>query len=262
LPSFSLPFFSHYLVHQRTGEILSNPFLSIIIPAHNEAERLPPTLEKIDAFLKKQDYGAEVLVIENGSSDETLQIAQSFVERMPNLRVYHEEARGKGLAIKRGMLEADGDYRFLCDADLSMPIEQVNRFLPPAMEEVDVAIGSREVAGAKRYNEPAYRHFVGRIFNAMVRWLVLPGLQDTQCGFKCFSAEVAEAVFPLQTLDGMSFDAEVLFIARRMGYQIREVPIDWYFDPDSRVRLVQDSLRMGFDLLTIRWRALQGMYEP
>jgi glycosyltransferase involved in cell wall biosynthesis len=240
---------------------LEKPFLSIIIPAHNEAKRLPPSLEKIDAFIQKQAYASEVIVVENGSADGTFEIAKAFEQRMPYLRVFQEEARGKGLAIKRGMLESRGKYRFLCDADLSMPIEQVNCFLPPQLESVDVSIGSREVTGSKRSNEPPYRHFIGRIFNTMVRWLVLPGLQDTQCGFKCFRDEVAETVFPLQRLDGMSFDAEVLFIARKKGFKIVEVPIDWYHDPDSRVRLVKDSLRMGFDLLSIRWRDLMGKYD-
>ena len=240
---------------------MEKPFLSIIIPAHNEAQRLPPSLEQIDNFLQEQSYSTEVIVVENGSSDGTIEIAKSFEKNMPFLRVFHEEARGKGLAIKRGMLEAVGQYRFLCDADLSMPIEQVNRFLPPNLESVDVAIGSREVPGSRRYNEPPYRHFIGRIFNTMVRWLVLPGLQDTQCGFKCFHEIVAEAVFPLQRLDGMSFDAEVLYIARKKGFKIVEVPIDWYHDPDSRVRLVKDSLRMGLDLISIRLRDLQGKYD-
>ena len=239
---------------------MARPFLSIIIPAHNEAQRLPPSLEKIHAFLEGQPYTAEVVVVENGSSDDTLGVARSYMERMPYLRVFSEVERGKGLAVKRGMLEAEGAYRFLCDADLSMPIEQVNRFLPAQLDGCDVAIGSREVPGAQRYDEPAYRHLIGRIFNTMVRWLLLPGLQDTQCGFKCFTAQVAEDVFPLQTLGGMSFDAEVLFIARKMGYRIQEVPIDWYFNPDSRVRLVQDSMRMGFDLINIRWNALRGRY--
>jgi glycosyltransferase involved in cell wall biosynthesis len=240
---------------------LSKPYLSIIIPAHNEAERLPPSLQKIDTFLNTQGYLAEVLVVENGSSDETLRIAQGYAARMPNLRVLHEEERGKGLAVKQGMLEAKGKYRFLCDADLSMPIEQVNRFLSPALEMVDVAIGSREVPGAKRFDEPSYRHLIGRMFNTMVRWILLPGLQDTQCGFKCFSAEVAEKVFPLQTLKGMSFDAEVLFIARKKGFQVQEIPIDWYFNPDSRVRLFQDSLHMALDLLLIRLNAVRGRYD-
>jgi len=240
---------------------LTRPYLSIIIPAHNEAERLPPTLKKIDTFLNAQAYQAEVLVVENGSSDETLRIAQDYTARMPKLRVFHEEERGKGLAVKRGMLEAKGEYRFQCDADLSMPIEQVNRFLPPELESVDVATGSREVPDARRFDEPVFRHYIGRIFNMMVRWMVLPNLQDTQCGFKCFSAQVAEAVFPLQTIKGMSFDAEVLFIAQQKGYKVQEVPIDWYFDPDSRVRLFQDSLCMALDLIMIRLNAVRGYYD-
>lgn len=240
---------------------MSKPFLSIVIPVHNETNRLPPSLEKINAFLSKQDFEAEVVIVENGSTDDTLALAQSYVERMPNLRVFHEDERGKGLAVRRGMLEACGEYRFLCDADLSMPIEEVLHFLPPALADLDVAIGSREVPGAVRYDEPGYRHLIGRFFNTLVRWLVLPGLQDTQCGFKCFRGEVAEAVFPLQTLTGMSFDAEVLHIARNLGYDIQEVPIDWYFNPDSRVRLVQDSLGMGLDLIRIRRNARRGVYD-
>ena len=239
---------------------MSTPFLSIVIPAHNEEQRLPPSLEKIQAFLQTQAYQAEVLVVENGSQDRTLQIAQEFAKRMPELRVLHETARGKGLAVQRGMLSARGTYRFICDADLSMPIEQVSRFLPPTLENPEIAIGSREVKGSKRYNEPVYRHLIGRVFNLMVRLAALPSLQDSQCGFKCFRADVAENIFPRQTLGGMSFDVEVLFIARRLGYRIQEVPIDWYFDPDSRVRLVNDSLRMFLDLMTIRRNDSRGRY--
>ncbi len=239
---------------------MSLPFLSIVIPAHNEEHRLPPSLEKIHTFLSTQSYNAEVLIVENGSQDRTLELAQAFAQRMPEVRVFQEQARGKGLAVQRGMLEARGAYRFICDADLSMPIEQVNRFIPPTLKNPAVAIGSREVRGAVRYNEPAYRHLIGRVFNVMVRWAALPGLQDTQCGFKCFREDVAEQVFSRQTLTGMSFDVEVLFIARQLGYPIQEVPIDWYFDADSRVRLVDNSLRMFFDIMTIRRNARQGLY--
>ncbi len=240
---------------------MTSPFLSIVIPAHNEEHRLPATLEKIDAFLKTQPYQAEVLVVENGSQDNTYRMARGYAERMPGVRVFHEEARGKGLAVRRGMLEAKGEYRFICDADLSMPIEEVNHFLPPTIKDADVVIGSREAAGAVRYNEPAYRHFVGRGFNLMVRLLALPGLHDSQAGFKCFSAAATEDVFRCQTLTGMSFDVEVLFVARLRGYKIVEVPIHWYFNADSRVRLFEDSLRMGIDLLTIRKNALLGRYN-
>jgi dolichyl-phosphate beta-glucosyltransferase len=240
---------------------VSLPFLSIVIPAHNEEKRLPPSLIKIQNFLAAQPYSAEVVVVENGSQDRTLEIAQELARQAPFIRVLHEEMRGKGLAVRRGMLEARGEYRFICDADLSMPIEQVNRFLPPALPGPDVVIGSRETTGAIRYDEPTYRHLIGRVFNTLVRWAALPGLQDTQCGFKCFHQAAAEDIFCRQTLPGMSFDVEALFIARRLGYRIQEVPIDWYFDPDSRVRLVQDSLRMFVDLLTIRRNAVQGLYD-
>ena len=240
---------------------MSTPFLSIIIPAHDEAQRLPPSLERIKAFINTQEISIEVLVVENGSTDNTLAVAQSYLADFPQLRVFHEEKRGKGLAIRRGMLAAEGEYRFLCDADLSMPIEQVTRFLPAALGTFDIAIGSREVPGAKRYDEPAYRHLIGRGFNTMVRWLVLPGLQDTQCGFKCFRGEVADRVFKMQRMEGMSFDAEVLYIARKLGYHVQEVAIDWYYNPDSRVRLFRDSFQMALDLIKIRMNSSRGMYD-
>lgn len=239
----------------------SEIFLSIVIPAHNEAQRLPGTLDKVLAFLRTQPYAAEVLVVENGSQDETWTIVQRYAQRSPLIRALREERRGKGLAVRHGMLAARGRFRFMADADLSMPIEELPRFLPPQLTDFDIAIASREAPGAVRYHEPPYRHLLGRGFNLMVRWLALPGLQDTQCGFKCFRAEVAEDVFRYQTLMGMSFDVEVLFIARRRGYRIVEVPIPWYFNPDSRVHLVQDSLRMAWDLLTIRWNAWRGRYD-
>ena len=158
------------------------------------------------------------------------------------------------------MLEAEGQFRFLCDADLSMPIAEVNRFLPPLLEDFDIAIGSREAPGAI-VDQPASRRRIGRIFNAIVRLLALPGLRDTQCGFKCFRAAVAEDVFSRQRLDGMAFDVEVLRIARHRGYRIIEVPITWNFDPDSRVRLFRDSFRMVLELLTIRRNARRGLYD-
>lgn len=241
---------------------MAAPFLSIVIPAHNEEKRLPPSLVRIQQFLQSQPYTAEVVVVENGSSDQTFAAATAFARQMPALRVFQESERGKGLAVRRGMLEAAGQYRFICDADLSMPIEQVNRFLPPQLPNPVVAIGSREIRGSVRHNEPLYRHLIGRVFNTIVRLLALPGLHDTQCGFKCFRGDVTREVFSKQTLTGMSFDVEVLFIARQMGYAIQEVPIDWYFDPDSRVRLVQDSLRMFTDLITIRRNRREGRYGP
>lgn len=240
---------------------MSAPFLSIIIPAYNEERRLPHTFELLFAFLESQPYQTEVLVVENGSRDETYDIAASFAKRYPQLRVIKNLERGKGLAVKRGMLEATGEYRFMCDADFSMPVFEINRFLPPVLNGYDVAIASREAPGAVRYCEPTYRHFVGRGFNTLIRLLALPGLHDTQCGFKCFRADVAENLFRRQTLPGWSFDVEILFIARKAGYNILEIPIPWHFNPDSKVRVVKDSIQMGLDLLTIRKNGILGVYD-
>jgi len=240
---------------------LSNPFLSIVIPAHNEEQRLPDTLEKTFQFLQSQAYTSEVIVVENGSSDRTLDVARSFQPRFSSLQVIHMTQRGKGRAVHKGMLAASGEYRFFADADLSMPIQEVNRFIPPALEPMDVAIASREAPGAVRYDEPAYRHLVGRAFNTLVRVMALPGLQDTQCGFKCFRGSIVEEIFPLQTLMGWSFDVELLYIAWRRGYKIVEIPIPWYYNSQSKVRVAKDSLTMALDILTIRRNARVGMYD-
>jgi hypothetical protein len=158
------------------------------------------------------------------------------------------------------MLAARGEYRFMCDVDLSMPLNEINRFLPPALEGVDIAIASREAPGAVRHNEPYYRHFVGRIYNGLIRMLALPGLDDTQCGFKCFKGSVVEDLFCRQTLSGWSFDVEILYIARLLGYKIVEIPIHWYYNPESKIRVLNDSLKMGLDLLAIRRNARRGVY--
>ena len=240
---------------------MSLPLLSIIIPAHNEENRLPGSLEQVFAFLKQQSYESEVLVVENGSSDHTLERARSFTAAHKNLRVIREMGRGKGLAVRRGMLEAQGAYRFMCDADLSMPIEEVNKFLPPARSDFDIAIGSREAPNAVRYDEPFYRHFGGRFINFAIRTLILPGLEDTQCGFKCFTAKAAEQVFTKQTINGWSFDIEALFIGLRLGYRIIEIPIHWYFRSDSKVNMVPDSMRLIGDIFRIQANARRGIYD-
>jgi dolichyl-phosphate beta-glucosyltransferase len=237
-----------------------NPLLSIIIPAHNEEDRLPPSLMALANFLSRQEYSSEILVVENGSNDRTFEIAQAYINKIPDLTVIQEKNAGKGLAVRRGMLAAQGQYRIFCDADFSMPVEEIQKFLPPQIDKYDVAIASRELAGSKRVDEPEYRHRIGRIFNSMVRWSVLPGLHDTQCGFKAFRADVAEKVFQLQTLPGWAFDAEVLVIARKQGFHIQEVPITWYYKPGTRLHIIKDSFQMAVDLLTIRRNAKQGLY--
>ncbi len=235
--------------------------LSIIIPAHNEEKRLPPTLQAIEAFLNKQAYDSEVLVVENGSRDLTAVVAEAFAADHPRVRVLRETGRGKGLAVRRGMLEAYGDFRFICDADLSMPIDELSKFLPPNHPDADVMIGSREAPGSRRFNEPAYRHFQGRVFSTLVKWFAVPGFEDTQCGFKCFRARAAQDIFAVQRFDGMSFDVEALFIALRRGYRVAEVPIDWYYRSESRVDPIREPLRMLRDILIIRRNWANGLYR-
>ena len=236
------------------------PFLSLIIPAHNEQARLPASLPKIHEFLKAQAFSWEVIVVDSGSRDGTAQVVRDFTARWPELRLVQVERPGKGLAVRRGMLAARGDYRFICDADLSMPIDQVPRFLPPSMRDADIAIASREVAGAARHDEPTYRHLIGRAFNVLVRRLTIPEIQDTQCGFKCFRRSVAEDLFRVQQVEGWTFDVEILYVALRRGYRIVEVPIPWYYNPGSRVRIARDSLTMFTDLFRIRRNWRRGVY--
>lgn len=240
---------------------LKTPFLSIIIPAYNEENRLPRTLEQIFTFLKTQTYSYEVLVIENGSSDRTFEVAKEFTKQFANLIVLHEEKRGKGNAVQRGMLTAQGEYRFICDADLSMPIDELPKFLPPQLNDFDIAIGSREAQGSIRFNEPPYRHFGGRAINLLIRLLILPGLNDTQCGFKCFRAETTESLFRQQTLMGWSFDFEILYLARRKKLRIKEIPIHWYFDANSKVNAIRDALIMISDIFRIHINAIRGRYD-
>jgi dolichyl-phosphate beta-glucosyltransferase len=238
----------------------AEPLLTLIIPAYNEERRLPPSLDQIVAFIQAQPEPMDVIIVENGSRDRTTEIAESYAARYPFIRVLHSE-KGKGAAVKAGMMAGRGRYLFICDSDLSMPIAEVRKFLPPALDGYDVAIASREGPGAHRYGEPAYRHLMGRVFNFIVRALAIPGFQDTQCGFKSFRREVARDVFAAQTMTGYAFDVEALFVALRRGYKVVAVPINWYFDADSRVRPFQDTYRMVRDVLRIRLNGWRGVYD-
>jgi len=241
--------------------MIMEPFLSIVLPAHNEEERLPETLVLIEKFINSQSYTVETVIVENGSSDKTLEIAKAYAASHQNVLVIHEDRPGKGLAVKQGMLAATGKYRFFCDVDFSMPIDQIPRFLPPTLEGVEIAIASREAKGAVRYDEPFYRHFVGRGFNMMVSILALPGIKDTQCGFKCFSAAATQKLFPLQTINGWAFDVEILAIARQIGYKIVEVPVPWYYQPQSKVNVFRDLLNTARELLKVRKIIRTRSYE-
>ncbi|HZD10684.1 MAG TPA: dolichyl-phosphate beta-glucosyltransferase [Candidatus Binatia bacterium] len=238
------------------------PLLSIIVPAYNEAARLPQTLPQITDFILEQPYKAELLIVDNNSKDQTRAIAREFADEFPFVKVLDEPRQGKGAAVRTGMLAASGDYLFMADADLSMPITEVNKFIPPMLSDYDVAIGSREVDGAVRYNEPEYRHVMGRVFNWIVKLLAVPRFQDTQAGFKCFRRQVALDVLTNQTVDGWAFDVELLYIALKRGYRVVEVPIHWYYRKNSRINPLEDAFEMVREVLRIRLNGLQGRYDP
>lgn len=237
-------------------------FLSIIIPAYNEETRLPDTLNKVGSFLDTQTYTSEVLIVNNNSTDRTEEVIKDYCSHYPNMQPLFEEEPGKGAAVRCGMLLAQGEFAFMCDADLSMPIEELNNFLPPQLEGIDISIASREAPGSIRYHEPHFRHLGGRLMNWLIQLFILPGLNDTQCGFKCFSAKAAKDLFNHQTLPGWSFDIELLYIARQRGYKIQEIPIPWYFHQESKVNAVRDALKILMDIQTIRRNSTQGIYDP
>jgi glycosyltransferase involved in cell wall biosynthesis len=237
------------------------PFLSIIIPALNEERRLPLSLTRIDAYLQKQDYTYEIIVVDNGSTDRTQFVVERFIKEHPYVKFIQLAERGKGRAVKAGMLAATGEYRFICDADLSMPIEEIAYFLPPNDDGADVLIATREGASANRINEPEYRHLMGRILNFIVKITAIHEFEDTQCGFKMFKGKVADDLFSVQQMNGIGFDVELIFIALRRGYKVIDIPITWYYDPDTRMRLFQDSLHILVEIWQIRQNWLKGIYE-
>jgi dolichyl-phosphate beta-glucosyltransferase len=237
------------------------PDLSVVVPAYNEAVRLPPTLRRLRDWLVGSGSSHEIVVVDDGSTDGTAEAARAAGgDRLVLLR--HEPNRGKGYAVRRGMLAATGARRLMTDADLSTPIEVLPRLMAELDRGADVAIGSRAVAGARiEIHQPAYREAMGRVFNGLVLVLLLPGLHDTQCGFKLFTAGAAEAAFGRTRLDGFSFDVEALYAARRRGLRIAAVPVVWRNDAASRVSLGGGGAAF-VDLLRIRLLALGGAYDP
>ena len=233
---------------------MSSCYLSVVIPAYNEERRLPETLSVVSDYLSRLPGIWEIIVADDGSDDGTAAIVQDFARRDARLRLLTLPHRGKGSAVRHGMLAAAGEFRLLCDADLSVPIAQVERLLPPDCAGVDVAVGSREAPGAARYGEPGRRHLMGRVYNTLARRLAAPGLADTQCGFKCFRAGAAFLLFTHATINGFSYDVEVLHLARRSGMSVAEIGIDWHYREHSKVRPFRDAFSMALDLLRIRWR--------
>lgn len=233
------------------------PFLSVVIPAYNEEERLPPTLARIGEYLAEQSYESEIVVVDNASSDRTSEVA-----RQGGVTVLVESRRGKGAAVRTGMLAARGEYILFSDADLSTPIEEVEKLLEALRAGHDVAIASRGLRESNLVKrQPWYRELVGRAGNLLVRMVVVHGIADTQCGFKLFPREIARRVFPAQRLTGAAFDVELLFIVQHAGWKIAEVPVTWIDSPDTRFSRVRDSLDALKDLVRIRINWLLGRYR-
>jgi dolichyl-phosphate beta-glucosyltransferase len=237
------------------------PLASVIIPAWNEERRMSASLQRVVAFVQEQPYPIEVIVVDDGSEDATAAIVQEFAEKYAFIILIRNPHGGKGAAIKTGVAQGQGQYLVISDTDLAVPIEELPKFLPPVLDGYDLAIASREVKGARRINEPSYRHLMGRVYNLLVRLVAVPRIQDTQCGFKAFRREVARDIFPYQTIEGWGFDVEILFIAQRLGYRVVEVPVTWYYGAESKVKPVRDTLRMFRELLQVRRNARQGLYD-
>jgi len=235
--------------------------LTVVIPAFNEAGRIAETVDRVARELAAMAIAWELIVVNDGSTDETSAIARARAAVDPRVRVIDITHAGKGAAVRHGMLAARGAWCFLADADLSMPIDNLRRFYDPArgLPDVPIVIGSREAHGSRRFEEPLRRHLIGRAFNVTARLLVGLRIQDTQCGFKLFSGDAARALFAAQQLDGFSFDVEVLALARWAGFDVREVPIDWHYDRDSKVSWRAGAAAFA-DLVRIRWNLLRGVY--
>jgi dolichyl-phosphate beta-glucosyltransferase len=232
--------------------------LSMVIPAYNEARRLPPTLARLRDYLDAGPDSYEVLVVDDGSHDDTVAVARGVASEWPQLEVLTlPHNQGKGAAVRKGMLHARGALRAFSDADLSTPIEELPRLRSRLGGACHVAIASRDAPGSDiQVHQPRWREFMGRTYNRILRLLVLPGIRDTQCGFKLFTSEAAEACFaPLDTFR-FGFDAEVLVRAHRRGWEIAEVPVQWRHVEESRVGGIGDALRMLYDLVLLRFRKL------
>lgn len=249
-----------------------NPLLSVIIPSYNEMSNLRRgVLNDVLAYLQKQPYSWEIILTDDGSTDGTVEELRKFMKKHAAIHLLENHHAGKAPTVSAGMLAAHGQYRLFTDFDQSTPLSEVERALQYLKEGKDIVIGSREVQGAKRHEEPLHRHIMGRGFNLMVQILALPGIQDSQCGFKAFTAAATLKLFPSLYVYGGShqrsdaftgaFDVELLFLARKFGYKIQEMGVYWEHNQSDRVSPIKDSLRMFFDIVKIRFAWLSGRYH-
>jgi len=240
-------------------------YLSVIIPAYNEEMRLPKTLEEIDKYLSKQSYDYEILVVNDGSKDKTVEVAKSLIPKIKNLKVTgYEKNQGKGYAVRFGMLEAKGEYRIFTDADNSTSIDQVEKMWPYFKESYDTVIGSRDVKGAiLDPPQPWLRQLIlGEGFKLIRKIIIgLWEIEDSQCGFKGFTDRAANEIFPRCKINRFAFDPEILIIAKKLGYKIKEIPVYWKNDPESKVKF-KSILKMGLDLFKIKWNLITKKYAP
>jgi dolichyl-phosphate beta-glucosyltransferase len=238
-------------------------FLSVVIPAYNEEDRIVKTLERVSQYLERQSYTAELIVVDDGSTEQTVPVVLNFLKRInTGTLLQNGRNRGKGYSVRKGVLNSRGQFVLFSDADLSTPIEEITKLLKAVQGEFDIAIGSRGLKSSDvQVHQPWFREYMGKTFNLIIRLLLLSRFHDTQCGFKCFRGDVARELFALQTLDHYSFDVEILLLAKLRHYRVLEVPVQWMNEPNSRVSAIKDSARMLKDVLTIRYKLLTGKYS-
>jgi dolichyl-phosphate beta-glucosyltransferase len=242
---------------------MSEIYLSIIIPAYNEEKRLPQTLREIDEYFKKQSFESEIIVVSDGSTDRTVEVVRNLMGEIKNLRILDfKENMGKGFGVKEGMLKALGNFRLFTDADNSTTIEQVEKMWPYFEEGYDIVIGSRDVKGAiLDPPQPPFRRLTGEAFKYFRKIIVgLWEIEDSQCGFKCFTKEASEDILPKCKINRFAFDPEILLIAQKLGYKIKEIPIYWKNDLQSKVKL-KSMLKMLLDLFKIRLNDIKRIYD-
>ena len=241
---------------------MESPFLSVIVPAYNEELIIADSIDQLCSYLSNMSYSWELIVINDGSNDKTEKIVDDITKENGKVHLVNAAHRGKGAAVKLGMLTAKGQWRFLSDADLSMPPNNISRFFsgPNGIPDFDVSLGSRETVGSKRFDEPFSRHLLGRIYNWTVKLIVIRGIADTQCGFKMYSAKAAQIVFSLQRLNGWGYDVENLFLANKIGLSIGEIPIDWRYHNGGKMTLA-GGINGYFEIFRVRFNHLLGRYR-